>query len=121
MRRETACGGSCAACGGCEGGAVVAVAENTVGAKVGDIALAETRTRDVMGAALVVYMLPVLLAVLGVFVARAFELGEGFSIFFAFLGIAAGIFAAVLYSKNRKGGSRITVIRVVTGETSADV
>ncbi len=61
--RPGACGKNCAACGGlCAPGApLVARARNPVGAHPGDRVVVETSSKEVVGLAALVYLLPVVL------------------------------------------------------------
>lgn len=63
MERRSACGGDCDSCGGCAAirETVTVAAENPIGAVPGERVTVESDTRTVMGAALVVYLLPILL------------------------------------------------------------
>ena len=69
-RRASACGGDCADCGGCSGSqAVLARAANPIGAKPGD---------RVLGAAILVYLLPLVLLFAGVALAGGWGAAAGF-------------------------------------------
>ena len=67
VRRQSACSHDCATCPGCgAGGQVVrAVAEDLVGVKEGDTVLLYSRDGAVLGAAAVVYLLPVVFFLAG--------------------------------------------------------
>lgn len=66
-RRASACGGDCADCGGCSGSqAVLARAANPIGAKPGDRVLVQCPSGRVLGAAILVYLLPLVLLFAGV-------------------------------------------------------
>lgn len=66
VRRQSACGHDCSTCGGgCSElmvqSNVTVVAENTICAIVGDLVTVETATSGVLGAAVLVYLVPFLL------------------------------------------------------------
>ena len=65
--RESACSGDCHKCSGCGAAkeAVVFTADNPIGAKRGDLVKVESSTAPVLKAAVVLYVLPLLLFFLG--------------------------------------------------------
>lgn len=65
MNRPSACGGSCAACGGCEARQAAATAENPIGAQPGETVVIEGSTRRLLAMAAAVYVLPLVLLALG--------------------------------------------------------
>ena len=61
IKRKTACGENCASCkAGCEAREQVCVAENRIGANVGDRVLIEIESTKVLKSAFLVYILPIL-------------------------------------------------------------
>lgn len=66
MKRPTACGGNCHACGGCSGEQVhQAIALNPIGASPGDKVILQSDTKRIAGIIAVVYLLPVVLLLVG--------------------------------------------------------
>ena len=65
--RESACSGDCHKCSGCGAAkeAVVFTADNPIGAKRGDLVKVESSTAPVLKAAVVLYVLPLVLFFLG--------------------------------------------------------
>lgn len=64
VQRVTACGHDCSKCGGC--GEIVTkpitlIADNTIGAEVGDAVVITGSSKQVLGLAAIVYMVPVVL------------------------------------------------------------
>ncbi|MFR8332025.1 MAG: SoxR reducing system RseC family protein [Oscillospiraceae bacterium] len=58
-RRASACSGDCGHCGGCtDAQTVLARANNPIGAKPGDRVVVQSASSQVLGAAVVVYLLP---------------------------------------------------------------
>ncbi len=115
VKRESACGGNCAACGGgCAPESMVdAIAKNSAGAKKGDIVVVESSNEEVYKMAAVVYVLPVLLMIAGYI--------AGFSIFslewaggvFAIFGFLSGLFAAKKLDSKKRGKILMEAVRVV--------
>ena len=69
VNRVSACGENCAHCkGGCTPTSVLAKAQNCVGADVGDTVKLESDTKKVIFAAFILYMVPVLVAILAAIV-----------------------------------------------------
>lgn len=81
VQRQSACGHDCASCGGCAAGSapqVTAAAMNGAGARPGDIVRVESESRQVLGLAAVLYLLPFLLLFAGYLLAAGpLGLGEG--------------------------------------------
>ena len=80
VQRMSACAHNCAECGGgcselTRTGPVVALAQNPLGARTGDRVLVKSSSKQVLGFAAVVYLLPIGLFFLGFFLAAA--LGAG--------------------------------------------
>ncbi|MCD7947474.1 MAG: SoxR reducing system RseC family protein [Oscillospiraceae bacterium] len=107
VKRQSACGHDCAKCGG--GCAeltvmptVTVTAENPVRAAVGDSVSVESTTRAVLGAAAVVYLLPLVLFFVGYFIAYALEAGGGVSAAFGVIGFAAGAICAIVFDRRVK-------------------
>ena len=65
--RESACSGDCHKCSGCGAAkeTIVFDAKNELGARVGDLVKVESATGPVLQAALVMYMLPIILFIAG--------------------------------------------------------
>lgn len=98
-RRASACGGDCGHCGGCTDAQTVLVrAYNPIGAKPGDRVVVESASRQVLGAAAAVYLLPVLLLLGGYVLAG----GLGGAI-----GFALGLAPAVWMDRRRGKGGRL--------------
>lgn len=65
IRRESSCGGNCASCAGCGMNTVVVTAQNKAGAKAGDTVELEMPSRNVLCAALLVYIVPLIFFIIG--------------------------------------------------------
>lgn len=101
VRRASGCSGDCGSCGGC--GAVAqtvgAVARDPVGVEPGELVWVETRSGTVLGAAALVYLLPLLLF-LGGYVA-AMPLGS-WAALAGVGGFALGLLPAIFYNRRLK-------------------
>lgn len=110
--RQSACSGDCHQCSGC--GAVsqklTVVAENPQGAQPGETVLLRSRSGGVLLAALVMYVSPMLLLLLGAITGRL--LGNS-GVLTGCAGLALGICAAVVYDRRRgkKTASGYTLYR----------
>ena len=96
--RESACSGDCHKCSGCGAAkeAILLEAKNPIGAKPGDLVRVESATGPVMKAALVMYMLPMVLFFAGYAVGAA-AFGRGALV--GCLAFVASIGLAVIYDR----------------------
>ena len=92
--RQSACSGDCGNCGGC--GAVqqqlLVTAENRIRAREGDLVYVSTATSLVLKAAVLVYLLPLILFLVGYFLASAWGVWAYAA---AVAGFALGLLPAV--------------------------
>ena len=96
--RESACSGDCHKCSGCGAAkeAILLEAKNPIGAKPGDLVRVESATGPVLKAALVMYMLPMVLFFAGYAVGAA-AFGRGAPV--GCLAFVASIGLAVVYDR----------------------
>ena len=96
--RESACSGDCHKCSGCGAAkeAILLEAKNPIGAKSGDLVRVESATGPVLKAALVMYMLPMVLFFAGYAVGAA-AFGRGALV--GCLAFVASIGLAVIYDR----------------------
>ena len=96
--RESACSGDCHKCSGCGAAkeAILLEAKNPIGAKPGDLVRVESATGPVLKAALVMYMLPMVLFFAGYAVGAA-AFGRGALV--GCLAFVASIGLAVIYDR----------------------
>ena len=104
VKRQSACGHDCAKCGGgCSelmvSSTVSVVAANGIGAQPGDMVTVESSTKGVLGAAVMVYVVPFLLFFIGYFAAAALGLPGGGSAGVGGIGFALGLVLAVLWDR----------------------
>lgn len=113
--RESACSGDCHKCSGC-GAATEKMffeAANPIGARVGDLVKVESATGPVLKAAVVLYMVPMLLFFVGYAIGDAlWKLGA----LVGCLAFAASICLAVVYDRKvvRKQNTGYTITGYVT-------
>ena len=113
VTRQSACGHDCAKCGGgCANLTIMPTvtvwAENPVRAMEGDTVTVESSSRRVLGAAVLVYLVPFLLFFLGYCGGRGAGFGEGGAVGLGFAGFAAGLLCAVLADRRERRRRTIT-------------
>lgn len=103
VERSTACGGHCGGCEACVFDARLMVeAENAIYARPGERVVLESETGRIMGAALLVYMLPVALLFLGLGIGAALGLSQGLCVVTSLAGMVLGGALAVLIGRRRR-------------------
>lgn len=103
VERSTACGGNCGGCEACVFDSHLFVeAENAICAKPGERVVLESETKHVLGAVLLVYMLPVALFFAGLGLGVALSLSQGLCVVLSLAGAALGGALAVLIGRRRK-------------------
>ena len=96
--RESACSGDCHKCSGCGAAkeTMIFTAENTINASQGDLVKVESATGPVMKAAMVLYVIPLLLFFLGYYLGT---LAGNFGGLGGCLGFVLGIALVVVYDR----------------------
>ena len=96
--RESACSGDCHKCSGCGAAkeAVIFTADNPIGARPGDLVKVESSTAPVLKAAMVLYVLPLVLFFLGYWLGT---LPGTFGTLGGVLGFMMGVVIVVLYDR----------------------
>ena len=96
--RESACSGDCHKCSGCGAAkeAVVFNADNPIGAKAGELVKVESSTAPVLKAAVVLYVLPLVLFFLGYWLGT---LPGAFGALGGVLGFVLGVVIVVAYDR----------------------
>ena len=109
VTRATACGSNCGNCEACVvQNELKPVARNLIGAKPGQKVLIESKSAQVYGAILLVYIVPIVLAVLGCFAAYAAGASEGICVLCTFLGFILGAVIIVATQRMKKNKSNIS-------------
>lgn len=96
--RESACSGDCHKCSGCGAAkeTMIFEAANAIGAKKGDLVKVESATGPVMKAAVVLYVIPLVLFFLGYYLGT---LPGNFGALGGCLGFALGVVLVVVYDR----------------------
>ncbi len=103
VERGTACGGHCDGCETCIYATTLRVeAENAVFAQPGDRVVLESGTKAVMGAAFLVYMLPLALFFLGYAVGALLGLRQGLCVLTSLAGVLLGAGLVVLIGRRKR-------------------
>ena len=118
--RGTACGDDCSSCEVCHYASKIRVeARNDVGAQLGDRVEIEARTSRVLGAAVLVYVVPFVLFFIGYAVAAALNFSEGLSMVMSFAAFAVGMVIVVIVGRrHRKNPITYNITRVVGHEAA---
>ncbi len=105
VARSTACGGNCGSCESCVfQSELKAVARNRIDAKPGQRVVIESKSSRIFGAALLVYVMPLLFFLLGYGLAAALGAGEGTRILVSFASLLLS--AVVLVFTQRRKNER---------------
>lgn len=96
--RESACSGDCHKCSGCGAAkeAILFTADNPIGARQGDLVKVESDTGMVLKAAVVLYVLPLILFFLGYYLG---DVMGGKGVLVSCLGFLVGVGIIVLYDR----------------------
>ena len=118
VQRKSACGGNCSGCQGCDmrQNVITVTADNTAGAKAGQMVTVEARTRLIFRYAIIVYIIPVLLLVLGYAAGMMLGLSEGMCILIGFGLLLTGAALIVAYYRKNKDNSLSYTISSVLEE-----
>lgn len=109
VTRATACGANCESCEACVfQNELKTVARNLIGARPGQRVLIESKSSKVYGAILLVYIVPILLAILGCFAAYAMGASEGICVLCTFLGFLLGAVFTVVTQRLKRDKNPIT-------------
>ena len=114
VTRATACGSNCSSCEACVfQNELKTVARNLIGAKPGQKVLIESKSSRVYGAILLVYIVPIVLAIIGCFSAYAAGASEGICVLCTFLGFMLGA-AVVVISQKLKRDKQSIIFDIVS-------
>lgn len=101
--RGTACGDDCESCGVCHYASKIRVeATNDIGAEIGDRVEIEARTSRILGAAVLVYVVPFVLFFIGYAIAAALNMSESMRVVISFVAFAIGMGIVVLVGRRHK-------------------
>lgn len=102
ITRSSACGENCASCGLCPGRTASVEASNIIGAKIGDMVVIDMADKKVLGAAFLVYIVPVIILIMGYFAGETIFGSETSGIITGFLLMAITFAAMIFTDKKRK-------------------
>lgn len=116
VTRQSACGHNCAECSSLCGasGAISSIAANPVGARVGETVTIETPSKKIVSAAVLVYIVPLALLIIGYVVAALLGADEGRALIGSLVGFAAGLAAVFAVNKfaRRNRGVDVTITAI---------
>ena len=118
--RATACGSNCSNCESCiYDKEMHTEALNKAGASVGDNVIIESKTKVVMKAALLAYIFPIVMLLLGFIIASKFGAGEGVSVLVAFIALAVSILV-IFVTQRKKPNIGYDIVRIVEESEAND-
>ena len=117
LMRQLECGLSCKSCEGCPQKPkeeIFALADNSVGAAVGDVVEVESNSGSAIGIAALVYVVPIVGLILGYLLGDLLALGEGLCVLCSFGGLFAGFVPALLLNHAivKRAKPEFTILRV---------
>lgn len=117
LMRQMECGLSCKSCEGCPQkpkDEILALAENTPGAAVGDVVEVQSNSGNAIGIAALVYLVPCIFLILGYLLGARLSLGEGLCVLLAFVGLFAGFVPALLLNRAivKRDKPEFTILRI---------
>ena len=109
VKRATACGGNCGSCESCMvQSELKTAARNTIGAKPGQRVVIESRSSRIFGAALLVYVMPLVFFFLGYALAALLGAADRIRILASFAALLISAVVLVLSQRKRSGKEPIT-------------
>lgn len=109
VTRSTACGGNCGSCESCMfQSELKAVARNLIEAKPGQRVVIESKSSRIFGAAILVYVMPLLFFLLGYALAALAGAGEGIRILVSFAALLVSAVVLVLSQRRENDKKPIT-------------
>lgn len=117
LMRQLECGLSCKSCEGCPQkpkDEILALAENPVGARMGDVVEVQSNSGSSIGIAALVYLVPCVFLILGYLLGAWLGFGEGVCVLMAFAGVFVGFIPALILNRAilRKGTPEFTILRI---------
>ena len=107
VARTTACGGNCPSCESCIfQSEIKTMARNAIQARPGQRVVIATRSRDIFGAAALVYLVPIVLMLLSYALTAALGGSEGLGVLVSFLALLLSAGLLALREKKRKNKDR---------------
>lgn len=103
VSRGTACGSNCGNCESCVfQSELKAFAKNSVHARPGEKVVIESLSSRIFGAAILVYIVPMIVFIIGYAIAASAGLSEGLCVLCSFLAFAIAVAIVVVYQRRSK-------------------
>jgi len=113
VKRDSACGGNCASCGGCKyNDRIYSIVNNPISAQVGDTVLISSSTSAVLFGAITAYIFPLFMFFMGFIDAILLGFGQKGQILMSLTGLGLGIALTVVLHRKK-------IIRPITLEISS--
>ena len=119
VARSTACGGNCGSCEACAfQSELKTAARNLLGAVPGQRVIIETSSRVIFGAALLVYIMPLVFFIVGYALASYLGASEGICVLVSFVFLAASAILLVYTQRVKKNKSefQVDIIEICGGQ-----
>lgn len=114
VTRGTACGSNCGNCESCiYDSKIKALARNDIQAGKGEKVVISSKTSFVFGAAMLVYVMPLVLFLIGFFIAHNLGASEGVCVLTSFLGLVLG--AVIIVLSQRLKRDKKTLVYTIIG------
>ena len=114
IMRSTACGDSCASCGLCPGQKTCVTAINDVNAAAGDTVIITLSDKKVLGAAFLVYIVPLIMLITGYFISYTVFRTEIISIVSGFSLMAVTFPVIMIMDKAMKSHYTPQIISIIS-------
>ena len=113
VARGTSCGEHCGSCGVCKYvGEIHTYAKNKIHAVPGDKVVIESKTSEVLGAAFMIYIIPMIAMLLAYIVAATMGFGENVSVPAAFIAFLACVGVVTVYQRAKTKKKEIELVIV---------
>ncbi len=112
ITRSSACAENCASCGLCPGKTAVVTAANDVGAAAGDTVVIDMADSKVLGAAFLVYIVPVITLIAGYLIGEAISGKESAGIVTGFILMILTFAAIILTDKKRRNRYTPRIVKI---------
>jgi sigma-E factor negative regulatory protein RseC len=120
ITRSSACGDSCASCNLCSGNTITIEAENSVHALAGDTVFLDMADKKVLGAAFLVYIVPLFSLRIGFCIGFAAFGSENRAILCGFLLFALTFAVIIAVDKKIKKGYIPKIVEIIASDNTKD-
>lgn len=116
ITRSSSCGDNCASCGLCPGRTAKVYAINDINASAGDTVIIDMSDKKVLGAAFLVYIVPLIMLIIGYFLCSAVFNSEGLAILTGFIFMAAAFIIIIYIDKKLKHKYTPHIVEIIDKE-----